>query len=104
MAKPKKSDTWEFCSPEFAAKIANDISEEIDCGETRAQLRSALHWWAMEHCKAYSQKRIVEDDLLTAKIALQIVLPMIAYRKDDTAQLVRKMADIVLDQDDNAKT
>lgn len=33
---------------EFVAKISNDIAEEIDNGETRAELRGCIQWLSIE--------------------------------------------------------
>lgn len=34
---------------ELAAKVSNDIAEDIDCKETRAQLRRCIAYWAWQY-------------------------------------------------------
>ena len=34
---------------ELAAKVSNDISEDIDCKETRAQLRRCIAYWSWQY-------------------------------------------------------
>lgn len=84
------------CSPELAAKVSNDVNEGIDAGETRAQLRQVLHWWSRQACEAHAWRNLAETDLVTAQLAIRLLLPMVARRRDPVVRFARKVAKVVL--------
>lgn len=63
---------------ELAAKISNDIAEEIDCGESRKNLRMAVAYWADVAC-VESQRRAEAESTVaifkSAKALMDVVLP-----------------------------
>lgn len=89
-------------SAELAAKVANDIHENIDCKETRVQLRECIHWWAIKECETNSRAIRTEGKLLMARLALDLIYPIAKGKKfsaeDRNAHL--EVAKMVLD---NAK-
>lgn len=58
MSKPKPNREY------MATKIANDIAEGIDCGESKAQLRDAVAWWAEAYAKLAVTRQSEKDDKL----------------------------------------
>lgn len=68
MGKPKSKELvsrFTDKQAELAAKISNDIAEDIDCGESRKSLRMAVAYWA-DVATVESQKRAS----LEAKVAM----------------------------------
>ncbi len=53
---------------ELATKVANDISEGIDNGETRHQLRQCISWWADQYVKSNSSKILNDTQALCDKL------------------------------------
>ncbi len=49
---------------ELAPKVSNDISEGIDCGESREQLRLCIKWWANEYYKLSCELTEEQDKVL----------------------------------------
>jgi len=62
---------------DLAAKVSNDISEEIDCGETREELRACIKWWADYAMGARMLYVSARDELMVEKMKRLhgIVLP-----------------------------
>ena len=58
---------------DLAAKISNDISEGIDCGESRKALRMAVDYWADQYSKEVNRRVVVEDELLTLKLKIALL-------------------------------
>lgn len=48
---------------ELAETLANDIAEEIDCGENRIQLRMAIQYWANECAKQSAARAALESQV-----------------------------------------
>lgn len=69
--KPNKGLVERFTKKqaELAAKISNDIAEDIDCNETRAQLRMAVAYWADVACVNGIKVGTAESKLRFAKVA-----------------------------------
>ena len=63
---------------EIAAKISNDIAEDIDCGESRKSLRMAVAYFADVAC-VESQRRAAAESKLEifrcAKALMDAALP-----------------------------
>jgi hypothetical protein len=63
---------------ELAAKISNDIAEDIDCGEPRTTLRMAVAYFADVAC-VESQRRAEAESTVaifkSAKALMDVVLP-----------------------------
>lgn len=53
---------------ELATKVNNDISEGIDCGESKKQLRDCIKWWADAYCSQQREYVDVKDMLLKTNI------------------------------------
>lgn len=75
---------------ELSAKISNDISEDIDCGESRRTLRRAVKEWADEACEAHRRRADAETHLKMLAPALGLL--------EHSIGIVR----VVLDQMPNA--
>lgn len=59
---------------ELAAKVANDITEDIDCRESRATLREVIRWWSLRCSLAYCEASALKTEMLVAKLAVQNLL------------------------------
>ena len=53
---------------ELAAKISNDISEGIDCGESREVLRMAIAYWADAFCAEVDKRNAEERERIIRSI------------------------------------
>jgi hypothetical protein len=76
---------------DFAAKVANDISEEIDCRETRKQLRACIAWWASE-CGMTHLKRA--DAESSNKVLRAVIADMLPYVRRSRSIRARCIGDV----------
>jgi hypothetical protein len=58
---------------DLAAKISNDISEGIDCGEGRKSLRMAVAYWADQYSQEVIRRVGAEDELLILKLKFALL-------------------------------
>ncbi len=70
-------ERFSFKQAELAAKISNDIAEDIDGGESREELKMAVAYWADVAC-AEAQRRAEAESTVkifkTAKALMDTVL------------------------------
>lgn len=70
------SKRWTESQLERAAKISNDIAEDIDCKESRKVLREAVAIYADLHCDASTEliylKKTLECERLIKRIEREI--------------------------------
>jgi hypothetical protein len=62
---------------ELAETVANDIAEDIDCGETREQLRVAIQFWAAEAAREAQERAALESQITiyrSAKALMDVAL------------------------------
>lgn len=81
---------------EFAAKVSNDIAEDIDCRETRKQLREVVRFYAMQSCENHAWRKLAEGEVLTARLAITLLLPFAKRSRSVRAAAARKIAAVVL--------
>lgn len=60
---------------ELAAKIANDINEGIDGGETRKMLREAIKFWAMKASITASELALAKTEMTVLKLQKELGVP-----------------------------
>lgn len=79
---------------DFAAKVSNDIAENIDCRETRKQLREVVRFYSLQSCENYSWRRLAEDDAKILRIAIRMLLSVAKSRSNEckTARRIAKIA------------
>ena len=53
-----------------ALSISNDISEDIDNGETRKELREAIRWWANLAAEQGQELGLLRFNMKIIKIAM----------------------------------
>jgi hypothetical protein len=75
---------------EFAAKVSNDVSEDIDCGETRAQLREVIRTLGMMHVDSFGRVRALADAYLTQWAIAQIEMVRISKSRRGASARKRK--------------
>lgn len=89
-------------SEEFAARVANDVSENIDSGENRSQLRDVIRWYAVRNCALHSRLSNVQTQVVVAKFALAVVIELLKRAKvgaaSDLACLEQALKILQLDQ------
>lgn len=80
---------------ELAAKISNDIAEDIDCGESRRTLRIAVAYFADVAC-VESQRRAEAESTLkifkSEKAPMDVVLPTNNNEQPESGAAVRSSA------------
>ena len=54
---------------ELATSVSNDISEGIDNGESRKQLRQVISWWADLACEEAQKRAALESRIEIYKAA-----------------------------------
>lgn len=59
---------------ELAAKVANDITEDIDCRETRRQLRECIRWWSAASCRESAARANFECQVVLLRSALDYLV------------------------------
>ncbi|MCK9519456.1 MAG: hypothetical protein M0R74_10615 [Dehalococcoidia bacterium] len=61
---------------DLALKVSNDISEDIDAGESREELREVVRWWAQKACDEAQRRATAEQTVFSmAKQLMDIALP-----------------------------
>lgn len=63
---------------DLAAKISNDIAEDIDCGESRKTLRMAVAYFADVACVESQRRAEAESTVVifkSAKALMDVVMP-----------------------------
>ena len=81
---------------ELAAKIANDVAEDIDCRESRATLREVIRWWSLRSCIAHSELSLAKTDITVGRVALTYALSLIKRKRSRTASYARELGGIFL--------
>jgi hypothetical protein len=81
---------------EFAAKVSNDIHENIDCRETRKQLREVISHFAVESCVQHSYRKLAESEIITLRLAVELLRPFAENNQSPEAKAARKVAEIAL--------
>lgn len=76
---------------EFAAKVANDVTEDIDCRETRKQLREVIRFWSLEHCRESGRRALAQSENVTLRALIEIALAELKRSRDPRARAAFRM-------------
>ena len=77
---------------ELALKISNDISEDIDCGETKKQLRMAVKYWADAHCETAIELNCLKTTIRLFGLGQQGLKEMINHFNECDIPFTRRTA------------
>ena len=58
---------------DLALSVSNDISEDIDNGESREQLREVVRWWAMKACDEAQRRAEAEQTVKMVRLAKELM-------------------------------
>jgi len=58
---------------DLALKVSNDISEDIDGGESREELREVVRWWAQKACDEAQRRATAEQTVKMFSMAKQLM-------------------------------
>ena len=58
---------------DLALKVSNDISEYIDGGESREELREVVRWWAGKACDEAQRRATAEQTVKMFTLAKQLM-------------------------------
>jgi hypothetical protein len=58
---------------DLALSVSNDISEDIDNGESREQLREVVRWWADKACDEAQRRASAEQTVKMFRLAKQLM-------------------------------
>jgi hypothetical protein len=58
---------------DLALKVSNDISEDIDGGESREELRDVIRWWADKACDEAQRRATAEQTVKMFTLAKQLM-------------------------------
>jgi hypothetical protein len=67
---------------ELAAKISNDIAEDIDCRESRKKLRMSIAYWADVACVEAQRRADAESRLRIFRIAKELMDAALTTEKE----------------------
>lgn len=81
---------------ELAAKVANDVAEDIDCRESRATLREVIRWWSLRSCIAHSELSLAKTDIIVGQLAVRHLLTLSKRSRSKLANVARPLADYFL--------
>lgn len=81
---------------ELAAKVANDIAEDIDCRESRETLREVIKWWSLRCSLAHSELSLAKTDISVARVAIWHLLRLSKGKRSAAAYVARDLADYFL--------
>mgnify|MGYP001548333670 FL=1 len=81
---------------ELAAKVANDIAEDIDCRESRTALRAIIKWWSLRSCIAHSELSHAKTNIAVGRLALGYALPLIKRKRTTAAAAARGLGELFL--------
>jgi hypothetical protein len=88
------ADDPEFA--DFAAKVSNDVSENIDCRETRAQLREVIRWWASHAGMESVNRASAESDLRVLRALVSDMMPYVRKARGPRANALCAVADVYI--------
>lgn len=87
---------------DLAAKVANDVAEDIDCRESRATLREVIRWWSLRSCIAHSELSLAKTDIIVGQLAVRHLLMLSKRSRSKLANVARPLADYFLKANTNA--
>ena len=58
---------------DLALKVSNDISEDIDGGENREELREVVRWWAQKACDEAQRRATAEQTVKMVRLAKELM-------------------------------